>query len=389
MCTCGELDVALANSHETIVVGGGIAGLACARQLHDRQRPFLLITESIGGRILSSADGNVNLGAYYVRGDYQHVNRFVDRGRRIKRRNILRGVNAESFTRSDLSLVTHLPQTARFLRLMREFRRHYGSFQKSCLHLSQADAIGADPYLRDLYREPASEFIERNRIEAIAQAYLAPAIHGTGFASMAEMSAFALLVAVLPTVIPIFEYRFRPDLLMAGFEGQLLFDSVTRITRTEDGYSVRAHNGDTHTARNVVVATPAGVSAQLLDLGSVKRPISAHTFLVRGRLLAPWTKTIVTLFPPGATTFGIARQVDGSTLFCSASEAPDFAEYFENWTVVEHVRWDPAFHLLGDVMLTCEQGPGLYLVGDHNVCTLEDAYITGVHAANRILDSTS
>ena len=77
--------------YETVIIGGGIAGLACARRLHDSRRPFLLITEDVGGRIRTSADGAVNVGAYYVRSDYSHVNRFVDRGRRIERRHLLRG----------------------------------------------------------------------------------------------------------------------------------------------------------------------------------------------------------------------------------------------------------------------------------------------------------
>lgn len=376
----------LATSHETVIVGGGIAGLACGRQLHDRQHRFTLITESVGGRLRRSADGTANLGAYYVRSDYTHVNQFVDRGRRIRRRNILRGIDAQSFSNSDLPLVMHIPETVRFLRLMREFRHHYASFQRNCLQSSQQTAIGADPYLQGLYREPAREFVQRHRIETIARAYLAPAIHGTGFTRIDGLTAFTLLVAVLPTVVPMFEYTFRPDDLTDGFEGQLLLDSVSSIIRTNNGYSVHTRSGDTHSAQNVVVATPTAVSAKLLDLGPVKRPISARMFLVRGSLLEPWDKTIVTLFPPGDKTFALAKQVDGSTVFCSASENPDFAKYFEDWIVLDYVVWDPAFHLLGDALLECEQEPGLFLIGDHNVCTLEDAYITGVYAANRILD---
>ncbi len=92
----------MARDVETVIIGGGIAGLACARRLHDSQRPFLLITEDVGGRIRVSKDGAVNVGAYYVRSDYTHVNRFVDRGRRIPRRQLLRGNADGSFTRSDV-----------------------------------------------------------------------------------------------------------------------------------------------------------------------------------------------------------------------------------------------------------------------------------------------
>jgi glycine/D-amino acid oxidase-like deaminating enzyme len=95
----------LPQGDETVIIGGGIAGLACGRRLHDRQRPFRLITEAVGGRIRSSTDGAVNLGAYYVRSDYRHVNRFVDRGRRINRLGVMRGNPDGSFSRWDLALL--------------------------------------------------------------------------------------------------------------------------------------------------------------------------------------------------------------------------------------------------------------------------------------------
>ena len=57
-------------------------------------------------------------------------------------------------------------------------------------------------------------------------------------------------------------------------------------------------------------------------------------------------------------------------------------------TIPSRWYWDPAFHLEGDALLDCEQRPGLYLIGDHNVCDLEDTFITGVYAALRILADT-
>lgn len=375
----------LSRRYETVIVGGGIAGLACARRLHDEGRSFLLITEDIGGRIRPSADGAVNLGAYYVRSDYSHVEPYVERGRRIKRRDILRGADDGSFTRSDLPLLRHLPQTIRFVRLMREFRRHYEPFKRACLEVSQAEAIRADPLLHDLYREPAADFVERHRVGAVSRHYLEPAIRATGFTSLSELTAFTLLVGVLPMVVPMFEYTFDLDALVAGFEQAVTLDSVTALSPTSDGFSIRARSGASIDAANVVVATPSDVAARLLELGPVKRPISAHMLLVRGNLRRPWSTAPYSVFPPGDEVFAIARQAGGSTLVSAATGEPDLTRIFSDGEVVEHHHWAPAFHLGGDALLECEQQPGLYLIGDHNVCDLEDAYLTGVYAASRII----
>lgn len=381
----GEDGSRSARRYETVIVGGGIAGLACARRLHDAGRPFLLITEDVGGRIRASTDGAVNLGAYYVRSDYSHVNRYVDRGKRIRRHHILRGDRDGSFTRRDLPLLEHLPQAVRFVRLMREFRRHYETFKQDCLLISQAEAIRADPLLDHLYHEPAPRFIRRQRIEDIARSYLAPAIRGTGFTSMDELTAFTLLVGVLPTIVPIFEYAFRLDRLTDGFEAAVRCDAVTAVTPTSAHYTVRTRRGADVVADNVVVATPIDVSARLLDLGPLKSPVHAHMFLLRGTLHRPWAAAPFTLLPEGDPVFALARQNGGLTLLSSSSGDPGFSRYFSAWEVVEHHHWNPAFHLEGDALLECEQAPGLYVIGDHNVCDLEDAYITGVYAANRIL----
>ena len=268
---------------------------------------------------------------------------------------------------------------------MRMFRRHYEAFKQDCVALSQADAIRADPFLYDLYHEPAPRFIQRIRIEDVARSYVAPAVQGTAFTSVDRLTAFTMLVGVLPLIVPMYEYTFRSDVLTAGFEDAVLLASVTAVTPTGDGYSIQTRDSGAVSADNVVVATTTDVSARLLELGPVKSPIDAHMFLVSGTLRRPWTQATFTLFPEGDRILAIAQQTDGLALFCTASDNPNFAQYFTTWNVVEHHHWNPAFHLEGDALLECEQAPGLYLVGDHNVCNLEDAYITGVYAANRIV----
>jgi hypothetical protein len=267
---------------ETIIIGGGIAGLACARRLFDSSRPFTLITEDVGGRVRNSDSGKVNLGAYYVRGDYHHVNRFVDLGRSVKQMRILRHDHDRSYTRWDYHLFGHLPQAARFLCQLNEFRLHYEAFKQTCVEMSQARALAADSLLWNLYHEPATRFIQRHRIQDIAHWYIAPVVHGTAFTSVDRLTAFSLLALTLPAVIPVYEFTFRFDLLLAGFEDDLVFDSVTHLTPAAGGgYSIHTRNGRTFAAHHIVVATPIDVSARLINLAPLKNPVDVHTFLLR------------------------------------------------------------------------------------------------------------
>ena len=290
-------DTNVTNSHETVIIGAGVAGLACARTLHDNGRPFLLITEDIGGRVRASTDGKVNLGAYYVRGVYQHVNRFVDRGRRIRRREILYGERDGTFSRLGMPLLWHPREAVRFLRILRRFYRHYSSFQRACVDLSQAEAPAADPVMWSLYHEPASAFIRRQRLEVVARSVLVPAAQATAFASPDRLTTLAVLFGALPMIVPTYEYTFRFDRLTSGFESSILSGTAHRLSRNPGYYAVETTSGDVIEATNLVVATPADISARLLGLEEVKAPIGAHLFLVRGVLRQPWARATCSLFP--------------------------------------------------------------------------------------------
>lgn len=373
---------------DTIIVGAGIAGLACARRLHDARRPFLMISENVGGRIQRSRDLGVNLGAYYVRADYTHVNRYVRRGRRIDQLRIKRHAADSSYTYWDRRLLLHVPQAARFLRLLVQFRRHYRNLERRSLTVDQATAIRSDPFLLQLYQQSAPDFIDEHRLIELARWYLGPGLHGTVFTSLEDVTAFTLLLGALPVLVPTYEFTLLLDRLTEGFAGAIVHDTISGVLATGAGYRVETHTNGTLTAERIVIATPTDVAKRLLGLPTAKRPVAAHTFQVLGALRDSYDRADIHLFSETDPTLAIAQQANGMVLVGSQQGHPDFDRYFNKWRVVDHKHWNPAFHILGDGLFECEQGPNLYLIGDHNIVGLEDAYLTGLYAANRIIANT-
>ncbi|MEO5763012.1 MAG: hypothetical protein ABIR28_11940, partial [Vicinamibacteria bacterium] len=80
------------------------------------------------------------------------------------------------------------------------------------------------------------------------------------------------------------------------------------------------------------------------------------------------------------------KQVTGSDIVFSKTADPPLEDYYEHHSVIKRIHWETAIVLSGPEWVEQDLGDGLYLASDYNICGLEDAYITGVYAANRIID---
>ncbi len=242
--------------------------------------------------------------------------------------------------------------------------------------------------LLQLYHQSAQDLVDRERLTEFARSYLAPGLHGTAFASLHEITAFTLLLGALPVLSPAYEFTLRLDRLVGGFADTIVQDTVNGISAQGAGYRVDTQANGPLPAHRVVIATPTHVAKRLLGLPASKRPVAAHMFQVAGALRDRYGRADIHLFPEDDPTLAIAQQASGAVLMSSRQRHPDFHRYFTTWRVVEHMQWNPAFHILGDDLLECERGPNLYLIGDHNIVGLEDAYLTGLYAANQIIAKT-
>lgn len=368
---------------ETIIIGAGVAGLGCARQLSKHKRDFLVITENIGGRIMTSPDGHVNYGAYFVLNNYKHILPLVKKGEKLhpffvefhdKRRHFYHLVK----------MCRYPVQVLRLLFLLRVFKSKYERFKKMCETNSQKFVIETDSGLKKLYFQSAAEFIKEKKIAEIADKFLSEGIYMCTFLPLSKVSAFDFMRLCLGLILPAYEFTFLRDKAVEGFKDKIIIDSVTAIKKGEE-YEIQTESGKVYKARNVVVATPPLVAQKLIGLSKLKTGSNSYVFHVGGELKDKWRNGQFELFGSDSPVIFIRKQADGSYIFYSKISDPDLENYFIRPKIIFKKHWEPAFNITGDELLDCEQDENLYLIGDHNVIGLEDSYITGLLAANKIL----
>ena len=110
-------------SYETAIIGAGISGLACARKLQENSKDFIVISEDIGGRILTSKDKKINYGAFFVCSDYHNVLKYVTIKDRIKLSDFCFHDKKLNYALYELELVPYLYQFFKVKKLLYKFRK--------------------------------------------------------------------------------------------------------------------------------------------------------------------------------------------------------------------------------------------------------------------------
>jgi hypothetical protein len=371
---------------KTIIIGGGIAGMSCAMRLLEARQDFLLITDDLGGRIQYSRDAGVNFGAYFVMSGYVNAKKLLTRDTWINPADAcFHNSDTECFNLISWHTLKQLPELLRFLGVIRKFMWHYKAYKQRCLVMPQRSALDADPYMADIFVKPATQFMKENRIENVANDYVAKFTYAcTGF-SPEHFTALDFMNPAQGMITPIHRFKFDPEAVAKKLEHHLTFDAITQIESLDGGFRLHGKSGKSYLAENIVVATPASVTKELLHLPEIREASKFHVFHVRAELKPVYRRYSLNLFSCDSPFMLLSREHDGTYLIYSLDKDVDLGQVCDRFEVLATRTWEQAMYIFGRAYMEQQYGEGLYVAGDHNGLGLEPSAISGIYAANQII----
>ena len=406
----------MSESYDTIVVGAGLAGLACARTLDEHGKRVLLIesTDRIGGRLRTDVIDGFHL----------------DHGFQILLTSYPTAAKLLNF--SQLNLGTFLPgariyRNAQYETVADPFRQpskllstitaNIGSFADKFRLLSLSRFLAKQDDLAPYRSQTTRSFLEQRGFQSpLIDAFFQPFYGGVFLESNLDTSA------------AVFAYTFKrfaqglaaiPEGGMAAIPQHLGADlqhCETRLnTRVEnvEKQRVTTSDGETFTANTVVLATPFHVSDALLGRKTT-RQWKSTTCLYFAAAQSPLSEPILALngtsngrinlvCVPSMIAEGLAPQgqalINVSLRTADASISPAIIQQeLENWfgdTVRSwsHLKTYHVEHALPasrpedlEAIQTAHSTDGIHVCGDHvGLATIEHALQSGHRTALEII----
>jgi hypothetical protein len=374
--------------YDTIIIGAGISGLACARHLQENNEDFLIIGEDIGGRILTSDDNTANYGAFFVCSDYHHVNKFVSLGNRIYLRDFCFHEENDTYVLFEPKLIRYSIQFFKIIKILYKFRKSLRNFRKQSTIMSQKSAIEQDPFLYDLYMKDASSFVKEQNMSSGNDAYLSKALYSTTFSRISEMNAFSYLQFLIPLITPIYTFTFEKEKMINPFQEEIMIGTVRDLNYTNKKYKVKVGDKILN-AKNIVLATQISWSKKYAGVKKTNKPVDTNMLHIKGIPKKIVSKKDYQLFSYPSNVQAMADLKDGTYLFYYKNKQPNLNDFFEYPKIIAHKYWDIVGTINGHNLIGSVKGNNMYLIGDYNIAGLEESYITGLFAANKIIASNS
>lgn len=372
--------------HDTIVIGAGISGLACATNLENNYEDFILISNNIGGRILSSKEGTTNYGAFFVCADYYHVLEYVTCIDRIRLSDFCFHENNDCYPLYSLKIFKYLKQLIKIKKILRDFKKHLHEFRKNSMIMSQKMVFKSDPYLYDLYMKNGDEFVSEHNLLEGTDVYLSKALYSTTFSTIKEMNAFSFLQFLLPLITPIYTFRFDKDKMTNSFKNKILNDTVNTIQYKDKRYLIKTKK-DYFQAKNIILATEITWSYQYANIRKFNEPVKTNMLHIRATPKQIIKRKKYHLFSPSNNVQAIADLQDGTYLLYYKNKLPLLQVYFNNPKIIYQKQWNPAGTINGHQLIECDRGNNMYLIGDYNIAGLEESFISGIFGANQIINN--
>ncbi len=373
---------------ETIIVGGGMSGLGCAHRLNDNAEPFLMIAPEIGGRVRTSPDGNVNYGAYYVTGDYEWTLPLVTAFEQVRISDAWFHRDGKRYTYRSSRMFKHIPALMRFKKDLHQFREQFNRMNDFASDQSRRELIEADPLLWQTYNQPAGDYIRSRKLAELFADYVDPMLWASFFHDPYEVSTFFLLAASLPLIVPMYTFQLDMDEAIGPIHDRLLSDTVVSVDLSDEFPRVTTSAGRTFQCRNLVMASPINVTNRLL--GKLSQPtrgeINVSFYHVRGVLRPEFEGRERSFFTSGEAAV-ISREADGSYLYFFETDRID--RYFSTYEVITRDTWKPALFFLGNEFINANPAAHVFIASDHDVPSMENAFINGRYAASLVMESNS
>lgn len=406
------------NDIETIIVGCGCAGMNAALELKKAGRPYLMVTDVVGGRISNDEERHMNYGAVFHFGNYHHM---LDPDKDIIQSttdvlpSLTQGAcNDGQRQWAALSPKTFgdLPSLWRYMKFMRtEFLPHYEEFKKNCETMQVSAALAKDPFMDRLYHETADQMIDRLNVKPIADDLVSMFAHACTGTPPRKLSALDYLNCVQPLTMELPSMKLVMSLKRFDFDtdrmarrlgeapGKLVLATVTEVFQVEGGWRVALHDGSSYTAKNLVLATPADLTADLLapvksvpDI-EVRNASVLYAYYLKATPKPRYARHTVHIFNEKTPIIFIADRKGGEyEIFTEVDFEKDggvqMDEYFDQWSIIGKRYWPQALFTNPNIVTDQNPAPGLILAGDQNGLGMEPAAISGVYAANKVLGRT-